>query len=369
MKILFFHRWVGVHKGGTETHIRELADRFQKLGHDITILTREGKELSDFNLKVRIIRISKNWQESEHSYEDFRVYLHTLLFMIKSFFKLFCLLIEGDCFDVISVHFFTESWVAKFYSFFKKTPIIFVLEGYTPLEAQAAKFADKRISISKFEADMYFKKHGVDSKTIPVGIDTNRFNVKKEEVGYLRGKFANSNEKLAITVCRLEPRKDIPALIKAVSYGKEKLKNIKFLIVGDGISRELIENEIQKKNLSSKVILAGRISDEDLPKYYACADFFVLPTKQEWFGIVFLEAMASGLPIITTDIDACPEVVGECGAYFKPGDFKTLAEKIEKLSGNESLIGDLSQKAKEKARAFDWDKLISGYEKEYLSLN
>lgn len=369
MRILFFHRWVGVHKGGTETHIRELADRFQKMAHEVTILTREGNELNGFNPAVKIIRIPKNIGESDHSYEDFRVYIHTLFFMAKAFFKLFCLLTKPGNFDVISVHFFTELWVAKVCVIFKKIPIVFVLEGYTSLEAKAAKFADRKISISSFEAEMYRKNHSLESVVIPIGIDLARFSVSKSSTEHLIHKFAPNKEKIALTVCRLEPRKDLFTLIKAVKYLEEKVNSIKFLIVGDGISRKQIEKEIQVQGLENRILLPGRIDDSDLPYYYACADFFILPTKQEWFGIVFVEAMASGLPIITTTVGACPEVAGECGLYFKSEDHVALAEKIMELSDNNLLLQNLSKCSIRRAGNFDWNKVIKKYEEQYNFLS
>jgi glycosyltransferase involved in cell wall biosynthesis len=239
------------------------------------------------------------------------------------------------------------------------------LEGYTPLEACAAKFADRKISISSFEAEMYRKNHSLESVVIPIGIDLPRFSVPKSSAGHLIRKFAPKNEKIALTVCRLEPRKDLLTLIRAVKYSEKKLSGIKFVIVGDGISRRQIEKDIQSHGLENTILLTGRVSDHELPYYYACADFFILPTKQEWFGIVFAEAMASGLPIITTDVDACPEVAGECGLYFKPGDHAALAEKIMELSGNDALIQNLSKCSLRRAENFDWDKVIKKYEEQY----
>lgn len=358
-----------MHKGGTETHIRELAIRFQRLGHEITILTREGDELDDFIPAIKIVRISKNIGESDHSYEDFRVYIHTLFFMVKSFLALLSLLVKGEHFDVISVHFFTELWIAKLYNFLNKTPIVFILEGYTPFEAKAAKFADRRISVSSFEAKVYKERHSLDSIVIPVGIELPKFSVPKSHSEHLSRRFAVKSEKIALTVCRLEPRKDILTLIKAVKYAEERLKGIKFVIVGDGISRGQIEKEILNQRLGNHIFLIGRVDDRQLPYYYACADFFILPTKQEWFGIVFVEAMASGLPIITTEVDACPEVVGECGLYFKPGDYIGLAGRIIELFEDNTLMQNLSRRSLKRAEAFDWDKVIKKYEAQYIFHN
>lgn len=368
MKILFFHRWVGVHGGGTETHLLELAKRFCELGHNITILTREGNRLYDIDKKIRVIRISRNFDESEHSYEDARVYIHTILFMLKSLLKLFLLNFKGEKFDVVSVHFTTEAIIARIFKFFAKTPFIFVLEGYTPYEAIAARYADARISISDFEAKVYEQKHNLKSKVIPVGIDTNRFSVNRDESLRIRSRFVTDKQILVLTVCRLEPRKDIFTLIDAARLVNGENKDIKFIIAGDGILKSTIEKVIKESSLSSFITLAGFVSDEDLPYYYGASDIFILTSKEEWFGIVFLEAMANGLPIIATNVGACPEVVGSSGIFFDRGDYKELANKILELASNAKLRQSLSFKSKSRVHEFDWNKQILLYEEAYKSV-
>jgi len=369
MKILFFHRWVGVHSGGTETHLLELAKRFSKLGHEVSILTREGNRLTDIDKKIKVIRIKKNLGESDFSYDDWRVYFHTVLFIIKSLVKLLYLRLLGDKFDVVSVHFVTESIVAQIYRFLFKIPYIFVLEGYTPLEAKFAKKANARISISKFESDVYWSKHRLDSKLIHIGVDLEKYKLDKEKISKFNSKIKNNGEFIVLTVCRLEPRKNLETLIKAAGLVKEKNKKVKFIVVGDGISRQKLENEIRKRNLESTVKLVGFVSNADLPYYYAGADLFLLTSKEEWFGIVFIEAMASGLPIVTTNVDACPEVVGKAGLFFKKKNYRELSRIICMLKKDKVLLRRLSNHSKKRALNFDWNKQIRLYEKVYKDVS
>lgn len=365
MKILFFHRWVGVHGGGTETHILELAKRFCELGHEITILTREGSMLEDLDKRIRVVRVNKIFEESDHSYGDVRVYFYTLFFMRKAFWKLVWLWVLGDRFDVVSVHFAAEAIVARIYRFLFGTPFIFVLEGYTPLEAKTAAAADRRIAISNYEAEVYYKKHGVKSKVACVGVDCERFSKGKSD---LRTNLAKKGEILVLTVCRLEPRKDLKLLIKAAEKIKNMEKPVKFVIVGDGISRGEIEKEIKIRKLGSVVKMMGFVPDKKLADFYGAADIFLLTSKEEWFGIVFLEAMAAGLPIIAANVDACPEVVGKCGLFFRRGEIDDLVDKIVKLVDDKRKRVLLGKRAMVRARAFDWKKKIIEYEKIYQSV-
>jgi len=365
MKILFFHRWVGVHGGGTETHVLELVKRFALLGHAVTILTREGARLADLDNSIRVIRISRSFRESDHSYDDFRVYIYTFFYMLKSALKLLMLRIRGEVFDVVSVHFAVEAIIARIYRFITGTPFVFVLEGYTPLEAKTARHANSRIAISNFEAGIYKKRHGVDSEVLYVGVDTKRFFIGKDKGDQFRKCLVPDGEILILTVCRIEPRKDLFTLIKAAKILKERGEKLKFVIVGDGILKEEITRLIKNNNLQDYVIMAGFVSDDELPEYYAAADIFLLTSKEEWFGIVFLEAMSAGLPIITTDVDACPEVVGECGLFFRRGDFFQLIENITSLTGNPDLLSRLSLKAQERSKIFNWNSQIIKYQRAY----
>lgn len=368
MRILFFHRWVGVHCGGTETHILELAKRFCDLGHDISILTRQGNRISNIDKRIRVIRISKNFRESDHSYDDFRLYIHTVLFIFKSLFKLFSLNLQGESFDIISVHFVTEAIVARLYRLFTGIPFIFVLEGYTPMEANTARYADLRIAISNFEAGIYKQRHNIDSQVIYVGVDVDRFLVKKEVSRKVHTEFIGDDELLILTVCRIEPRKDLFTLLRAAQLVNQENKKIKFIIVGEGILSSAIAIAIKEYGLSSVVKLAGFVDDKQLPYYYAIADIFVLTSNEEWFGIVFLEAMSAGLPIITSNVDACPEVVDGCGLYFKNGDYADLAKKILQLAEEPGLRNYYSLRSLIRASKFTWDRQILLYEQTYKSI-
>ena len=113
------------------------------------------------------------------------------------------------------------------------------------------------------------------------------------------------------------------------------------------------------------IVLAGFVPDGELSLFYRAGDIFLLTSREEWFGIVFLEAMASGLPIITTKVDACPEVVDGAGLFFKEGDFRTLSEQVLKLAQDKSLREEFSDAALSRSKEFDWERQILIYEQKY----
>ncbi|MCL5004214.1 MAG: glycosyltransferase family 4 protein [Patescibacteria group bacterium] len=366
MKILFFHRWVGVHLGGTETHVRELAELLCQRGHKVSILTREGEYPKNLDEKIKIYRISKNILESDHSYESaLPLYFHTGLFMLKSFLYLFYLrFIRGEKFDVISVHFATESLVCRIFRFITGTPYVFVLEGYTKLEADVAKSANAVIAISRHEVDETLKRHGYEPLYIPKGRQK-IFNASVDG-SQMRQKFLGDADKIIIAVGRIEPRKDYPSLILTAERLKRKGKKYRWLIAGDGIDFQKIRKQIDDRAMTEEILMLGPVNNADLPFFYRAADLFFLPTLYEGFGYVFVEAMACGLPVVSTTAGSVPEVVGEAGILVEPKDIDGFAYAIETLLEQNSIYNSARSKALEIASFYDWDRLILEYEKVYL---
>ena len=368
MRVLFFHRWVGVHHGGTETHVRNLAERFAKNGHEVSILTREGKELMDLPSHIKVIRVSKNFGESDYSYENpLPLYFHTFLFMIKSFLIILrLLLIEGRRFDVFSVHFVTESLVARVVRFIFRIPYVFILEGYTQLEGREARWANLSIAISQSEVEDVFRNHGYRPLYLPIG----RKEIFNRQVDgrQIRDTYLKGAQRLILAVGRVEPRKDYPTLVKAAKIAKSQGYHFRWLIIGEGIDKEKTAEQIKEAGLEVEVVLVGAVSDEELPKYYRASDLFVLPTLYEGFGIVFVEAMACGLPIVSTKVGAVPEVVGEAGILVEPKDPTALADSVIKVLSDHSLYEELSRQALVRSDLYSWDRLTTEYEKAYCSV-
>lgn len=375
MKVLFFHRWVGVHTGGTENHIKGLALGFARKGHDVHFLTLEGNELRNYEPLIHVMRVSKGWMESDFSYpfQDIRCHIYALLFLLRSFLRLLVLKLKGVNYDVVSVHFFTEAFLMRFIRRLFDWPYVFVLEGNvkiemggisTYLEAKEAKYANLQIAITKGIVNECHANYGYKPVYLPHGIDLKRFNTSVNG-NDIRKKYAKKGEKLTLTVCRLEPRKDIPTLISAASLVCKKDPNTKFLIVGEGPEKEKIQKTINTFGLGDNVKMAGYVSDDKLPKYYTASDVFVLPTLAEWLGMVFQEAMSCGVPIIAT---ADEETLNDCGIVVPSKRPDLLAEKILEILNNAKLQKEMADKGLAKAKAYAWDNLIPLYIEAYESV-
>lgn len=189
---------------------------------------------------------------------------------------------------------------------------------------------------------------------LPNGIELEAF----KEV-YARKQYHKTG-KTIIFVGTLRPVKGLNYLIKAMSIIHKKSSDVNLLIVGDGPDREKLQTLVQDLNLQDCIFFAGRVSNDKIPEYMAQADIFALPSLSESFGIVNIEAMASGLPIVTTNVGGLPEIVknGENGFVVESKNPEAFAEKILLILNNSELEEKISERNREKAKEYSWDKVV-----------
>jgi len=378
MRILVNHREVGYFYGGAENHIKELSKKLIEKGHYIIFLTEKGKKdtlepikkrplskaiyLPSFKLrrsndfKQFSTNLSKKINKNFFIVKLLRV-LSNIGWMAKSSFWI---LINRDKFDVVWVSKYTDTLSLRLLNKFIKIPYVESLEGYDYIEAENARNVKNVFAISKFIRDQCKKIHKFEPKLITVGVDQKKFqNVNKQEVFKIRSQYKkNKNDKIILNVARLVESKDLFTFIKASSKVSKKFKDVKFLICGDGEERQKLKNLIKELNLNGKVFILN-VFGEDLIKYYAASDIFVhVPKQGNHFGIVYIEAMAAGLPIIASNMDASPKTVEGCAILVTPGDVIRISNAIEDLIENEKLRKKLSKNSLNRAKLFDWNKIV-----------
>ena len=161
-----------------------------------------------------------------------------------------------------------------------------------------------------------------------------------------------------LSLCTLEPRKNLVGVLDAYEKLPEKIKQSYILVLAGG--KGWLDDELEKKvgELSAKyeVIKTGYVPDEDLPALYSGASVFVFPSFYEGFGIPPLEAMACGTPVITSDNTSLPEVVGSAGIMIKAEDTAAITKAMERVLSDKKLAEGLRQKGLVQAAKFSWDK-------------
>ncbi|MGC8842357.1 MAG: glycosyltransferase family 4 protein [bacterium] len=191
---------------------------------------------------------------------------------------------------------------------------------------------------------------------IPNGIDVERFDIEVEE-GF-RDKFLSPGEKMVLFVGRLVWEKGIDVLIDSAPIVLAHIPEAKFIVVGKG-DVETYREKVQNLGLEHKFFFTGFLDDETVAKLYKCADVCVYPSRYEPFGIVALEAMAAGVPPVTSDAGGFRETVRhwETGVITRRGDPYSLAQGIVFLLENPQIRKAMSEKAKRLVmKEYRWEK-------------
>jgi phosphatidylinositol alpha-mannosyltransferase len=160
-------------------------------------------------------------------------------------------------------------------------------------------------------------------------------------------------------VGRLEKRKGLGDLLRGYEFMKPRFPNSRLIVVGDGPLRSSVESYISRHRLQD-VVLAGYVPDSVLPRYYCSADIFCAPaTGAESFGIVLLEAMATGLPVVATEIDGYMSVLepGRDSLTVTPKGSAELGAALVVLARDQELRRRMGAYGLEKARRYAWEKV------------
>jgi phosphatidylinositol alpha-mannosyltransferase len=196
---------------------------------------------------------------------------------------------------------------------------------------------------------------------VPNGIDIERFQQPVERPPEMRG-----GDPYVLYVGRLEPRKGVDSLIDAMRLVRQRVASARLIIVGDGPERGALETAARSAGIA--VSFTGRVPDHELPAYYRAADIVCsVPVGGESFGIVLLEAMAAGRPIVATRIDGYTELLAgaECGELVRIRDPIGLADAIGGLLADPERCRALGQRGMTLARQYDWSTIAKRLEAIY----
>ena len=185
---------------------------------------------------------------------------------------------------------------------------------------------------------------------IPNGISTGLW----EEIFHRKVKREVSSPHI-LSVARQYPRKNTSFLISAMQNVVKQIPNAKLFVIGGGPMVETLRAQVFKLQLSENIEILGEISNnQDVIKAYEEASLFCLPSLQEGFGIVFLEAMCAGLPIVAVNISAVPEVLGDSALLVEENDLQGLADSIVRILKDDDFHRTLQLKGRKRVENFDW---------------
>lgn len=221
------------------------------------------------------------------------------------------------------------------------------LYSYRFLIPRIINSAKRVITVSQFSKDEIVKYYGTDAKKIHVVFSAvaDKFHIKED--------LDLQKEKYFLAVSSLNYRKNFLAVLKAFDLFKKEREDVSLFIIGDLSNSNFKAIDIEAYKKDPRILFLGRVSDEELVKYYSNAQAFVFPSIYEGFGLPPLEAQTCGCPVLVSDIPPHHEVVGESGKFCNPNNPNNIALGMCEIL-NESEI--LRNKGFENITRFSFEK-------------
>ena len=220
-----------------------------------------------------------------------------------------------------------------------------------------------RLAVSDAARRTVARYYPGDYEIVPNGIDVDRF-----QQPAARPPEMPDGRPYVLFVGRLEPRKGVDRLIRAMTIVQQRSPDARLVVVGDGPDRLALAAAARDAGVD--VVFLGRVSDERLPAYYQAADLVCSPALgDESFGIVLLEAMAAGRPIVATRIDGYAELLGGtgCARLVDVDDPAALAREITSLLADPGLRRTLGARGAAAVHEYDWSTIARRLESIYMT--
>jgi len=381
----------GKETGGMNVYVRDLSRELGRRGFQVDVFTRSQNpavpRVDSLGQNARVIHVPAG---PEASYDKNLVYDHLPEFVagVKRFVKE-----QGIAYDLIHSHYWLSGWVAHELRHSWGTPIVHMFhtlgqmknsvaqrpqERETPrrieVETQIMAFADRLMAATPLEKAQMVWLYGADPckiEVIPCGVDLSLFRPLSQERARQQLGVCDRRH-MILFVGRIEPLKGIDTLLRAmVSVVKDFPRwkdEICVCIVGGDASEkpETINAEMERLRalreelgISDLVTFLGAQAQDTLPSYYSAADVLVVPSHYESFGMVALEAMACGTPVIASKVGGLSFTIqdGITGFHVPERDPEALAEKISLLLKDHDLRSKLSAQAIQWVQRYSWSKV------------
>lgn len=271
----------------------------------------------------------------------------------------------GEEYDIVHGHTFLPALPTKIGSTVSGTASVFTVHGTalsTGVGRDTSRLAklkrrverafvldfdyDHVISVNEEHVPMLEECHDAVS-CIPNGVDLERFDVEEQTVD---GRI--------VFLGRLAPKKRVSDLIRAFALIEGEYPDAELLVVGEGPRRDELEALTHDLGVTDGVEFTGRVADEEIPRYYASAELFVLPSVWEGHPLTLLEAWAAGSPVIATDVEGIAEFVdhGENGYLVEARNPEAIADAVRYAFDNPEVVSSWGTAARETARTeFSWE--------------
>ncbi|NJE55152.1 glycosyltransferase family 4 protein [Thermococcus sp. 21S9] len=360
LKIALVSDWYYPKLGGVAVHMHDLALYLRGLGHEVAIITNDRETGKEAELKREGIDLIKVPGYTLGSVGiNMSVFSHNATSMIP-YIKDYEVVHGQHAFTPLALKAVSagrkvgKATLITTHSInYENSSAIRALARMTfPYFRYYLRNPHRVIAVSKASREFIKLFTRVPVEVIQNGVNVEFFDVplSKEEAKEKLG----LGERVILYVGRLEPRKGVSTLINAMRHVDGTL-----LIAGQGSMLPLLRERAKLLGVADRVRFLGMVEYSKLPLLYRASDVFVLPSLSEAFGIVLLEAMASGTPVIGTRVGGIPEIIDGCGLLVPPGNARELANAINLVLGNQSVERRLGRLGKRRVeRVYDWNVVV-----------
>lgn len=349
--------------GGAETYVKTIAEGMASRGHEVTVVTDNRENLEPYiELNgVRLFRVSKFWKDVN---DITKIRWEQLYFSLLAEIGE---IVDRNQFDIIHANSLDTSLLASMIGFDKNIPIISTIHEQHPEKEPVGKgkcdLVYQRSNIAKFIAGSEFYYNKALGFTVPEkiqliyhGVDSKKFYPATKKDMSMREKFnIPEDAPLFLSAARLKERKGLLELIQAFSKVLETNSNAHLIIAGscNSASREYADGlykEIEIRNLKGKVQITEEITHEQMPFLMRASDIVVQPSHAEGLGLSVIEALATGKPVISTNIEGIIEIIdnSDIGCLVEPKNVESLSKACIEILANSIRRNELARNGYER---------------------
>ncbi len=362
MKIALYNVTTTTKSGGIETFNWELAKVLAKRGHTIHLYGGESGFVYENPQGTRVFIYPFVRRERFPNFGTrFRRFMERLSFGSHALRDLI-----KEAYDYIYLIKPYDIPIALLASARSGAQVIFGSSGteFFPGYKHLVKKVDHFLACSEFNASQIERYCGLRPVVVHNGVDIELFKPLSPDEEIRDTLKLTDRDIVVMTVGRLVGLKGIAYAIRAVARVVKKGCQVKFFIIGEGEERDDLEGLVQAMHMEKHVFLLGNVPNSALPRYYSLATLAVFPSiAEEAFGISITEAMACGVPSVSTATGAVPEVVGDAGLLVAPGNDDALAKAMERLICDETLRKQFGVSGRKRIEEnFGWDSIADTFE-------
>lgn len=360
--------------GGIARVVHDLSHRLIKDGHDVTVVTYKDGDTPEYenDKGVKVYRVN-NYMINPNNFIDWILQLNFNLAAKAS-----QLITTEGSFDVIHAHDWLVTYAAKNLKDAFNIPIVSTIHATeagrnSGIHDETQRYINDTEWLLTYEStevivNSNFMKGDLQRlfglpfekiNVIPNGINLTNFNGIERDYDFRRN-YAMDNEKIILFLGRLVYEKGIQHLISAMPKILKGYHDAKLVIAGKGGMLDDLKAQVSSMGLDNKVCFAGYLNSKQVCKMYKAADISVFPSTYEPFGIVALEAMLAGNPVVVSDVGGLNEIVthGVDGMKSYAGNPNSIADSILALLYDHQLCDNIVKKAKAKVREeYNWTKI------------